>query len=204
MKGTASMSIGQAFELASLIVSQIPSDLSTKDVQYCIENPATLAGLRKVLSEMIRQENQHQTVRVSIDGLSLEEMVEAGKYDYANSNINSGNFPVGEIQSQEEEVYLVHFDRSIGSEEVIRELDKMGLEPADIVQLLAIGEQYPELQRQFPIIALGSVWTRPGGSRYVPELWGGAAYRELGLGWFEGDWNPYYRFAAVRKKDLDS
>lgn len=75
---------------------------------------------------------------------------------------------------------------------------KAGFRPALIEDLLALGAEYPELQKQFPIVALGSVWQDPGGRRRVPYLrWDGGG-RDLDLYWFGDDWDERWRFAAVR------
>lgn len=62
-----------------------------------------------------------------------------------------------------------------------------------------MGEIQPNLQREFPIVALGSVWRDGGGGRHVPVLGCGGAGRRLSLGWFEFGWDDGYRFLGVRK-----
>ena len=130
--------------------------------------------------------------------MSLKDMVSAGKYDEANSDINDKNFPIEKHGHEEIESQLIHFDRNISSEDAIKELDKMDLRPANLAELLAFGAKYPDEQRKFPIVALGSVW-RPVHARYVAYLWSGSGSRELGLSWFDDDWHANYRFLAVRK-----
>jgi len=58
---------------------------------------------------------------------------------------------------------------------------------------------HPELQKQFPIIALGSVWRDSSGSRQVPYLGVGAYDRKLYLDDFGLDWAARCRFLGVRK-----
>ena len=87
----------------------------------------------------------------------------------------------------------------MGSDEVLKKLEKLGLRPATLPELLAFGATYPNKQRKFPIVALGSVWRYWEGYRFVPYLWENGARRDLGLGWLERGWDAYYRFAAVRK-----
>lgn len=130
---------------------------------------------------------------------SLEDMIAAGKYDYANPDINAKHFPVAKHGKEDVAVELVHFDRNISSDEAIPELDKMGFRPATLPELLAFGEKYPDVQRRFPVVALGSVWLRLSGRRNVACLWGDSTERGLTLSWFEGDWLARYRFASVRK-----
>ena len=140
------------------------------------------------------------TYHVTVNyGLSLTEMIRAGRYDWVDPNITSDNFPINGKGTKEVALELVHFNRYINSsEEVIRELGKKGLRPATIVELLAFSAKYTDVMRQSTIAALGSVWLSLDGRRRVPSIWGG---RGLGLGLdsFESGWNGEYRFLAVRK-----
>jgi hypothetical protein len=132
---------------------------------------------------------------------SLDEMVKAGRYDYANPNVTAKHFPVQGNGKVLAELVLFHFNRDIGSDHAIIELDKHGVVPAKIEYLLAFGAKYPELQKQFPIICLGSVWTFLFGFRRVPCLGIGVYFRRRRLSLFcwSGGWPRSCRFAAVRK-----
>lgn len=137
-------------------------------------------------------------VTVSYD-LSLAEMIDAGGYDWSNPNIIAESFPVGGAGEQERELVLVNLGRHASStEEVLAEIDRQGLRPAVIEELLAFGAAYPDKQREFPIVALGSVWLNPyGDSRHVSGLWGRSEKRELDLHAYEGHWFENYHFAAA-------
>ncbi len=137
-------------------------------------------------------------VAVNYD-LSAEEMIKAGKYDWASPEINSQNFPAEMKGLSDVVIQLVRFDGFMESEAVLRELDKQGLRPASLPELLALGAQHPYLQRKFPIVALGSF--RHGG-RVVACLWGDARTRGLGFDWLGIRWDGLHRFAAVPKASL--
>lgn len=130
---------------------------------------------------------------------SLAKMVKAGNYDWVNSDINSKHFPLKGKGKHKLEAVLFHFNRSIESDEAIAEMNKQDYHPATIEELLALGKKYPDLQKEFPIIALGSVWRGPGGGRSVPCLDRGGSERFLSLGWFGYGWDAHDRFLAVRK-----
>lgn len=130
--------------------------------------------------------------------MSLKDMISAGKYDGVNSDINDKNFPTEKHGHEEVETRLIHFDRNISTENAIKELDKMDLRPANLAELLAFGAKYPDEQRKFPIVALGSVW-RGMDDRFVAYLWGYSGTRGLDLDWFSYDWHALSRFLAVRK-----
>lgn len=137
---------------------------------------------------------------------SLRDAVAAGRYDYVNENIKEDDFPAHEHEQGKKEVAfrLFHFNRYIESDEAIVEMDKQGFRPASLREMLVYREANSDLQRQFPIIALLSVWVDPiSGRRSVPALWGSG----LCLDDFGHRWSSHYRFLAVRKyqkKTLDS
>lgn len=131
--------------------------------------------------------------------LSLADMIKAGEYDWINDDITSEHFPIQGEGKQELEIILLHFDRYVSSDEANKEIDKAGYRSATLPELLALGASQPELQRQFPIIALGSVWQDRHGACFVPCLLSDGAERSLRLGWLDNAWYPGYRFAIVRK-----
>jgi len=130
---------------------------------------------------------------------SVEDAVKAGRYDWTKSDITSRNFPTKRKGTAEVAVELVHFNRSISTDEALSELDRMGYRPAELHELLAFGEKYPEVQREFPVVALGSVWQYRYGDRRVPYLFRLGSERYLNLYWFGDDGGGVFRFAAVRK-----
>lgn len=198
--GTASIEVGHFAELTSAVIQQLPRDIDSTTAQGWIENRAALQrALRAAL--LPATQSVHPTYPVSINyGLSLEEMIAAGRYDWKNDDITAKHFPERGEGVSDIEIQLVHFNRVMGSsDEVIREFDKMGLRPASIEELLAFGAKYPDVQRQFPIVALKSLWRRLRGHRYVPYLDRNVHERCLYLYVFEGGWYENYRFAAVRK-----
>ena len=96
--------------------------------------------------------------KVTVDySKTLEQMIADGKYDWKNSDIKAKNFPLNGQGTTAVNIELVHFNRNIESDTALAELDKMGLRPATLPELLAFGAKYPDKQREFPIVALGSV-----------------------------------------------
>ncbi len=147
--------------------------------------------------ELVRGRPSYEVI-VNRD-LSRAESIEAGKYDWVNSDITQEHFPVKGSGKQNVNIVLFHFNRTITSDEVIAEMEKAGYRPADIDELLGLGVVNPDLQKEFPIVGLGSVWRGPGGSRRVPYLGWGGVERDLDLHWFGNGWGARCRFAAVRK-----
>lgn len=190
----------QQRELTAAVVRGIPVDLSEDDRNYWNENQGVL---NEQLGRLLRRQNVTQVgsiLVVTVDyAMTLPQMIAAGKYDWVNSDITQKNFPIEPSGAVEVPLELVDFGRSVGSDEVLAEFDRRGLRAATLPELLALGAAYPDLQRQFPIVALGSVWQDRDGDRLVPVLGVDDDGRDLGLDWFEREWHDDYRFFAVRK-----
>lgn len=94
---------------------------------------------------------------------------------------------------------LFHFNFGISSEDAISEMNKVGFRPAILMELLFLRATYSELQKQFLIVALGSVWLSLDHTYQVPYLGIGTYDRELDLDCFSGKWVNRYCFFGIRK-----
>ena len=137
---------------------------------------------------------------VTIDyAKTVEQMKKNGQYDWSNDNINSRNFPVNGTGTVNVALELVHLDKVVSSKDVLSYMEANGLRAATVEELLMFGVTYPDIQREFPIVCLGSSWVDPYGNRHVPYLDRGGSYRVLNLHWFDNVWLALFRFLAVRK-----
>ncbi|MDP3729578.1 MAG: hypothetical protein Q8R26_02410 [bacterium] len=169
--------------------------LTSRHIQALIEHSNPF--LKK---EEVTAENDGFSVMVNYD-LSVESLVEHGKYDDKDGYITSDSFQTSRKGEANLSLELVHFNRALTSEEVHRELAKQGRRPAELRELLSFGIKYPDEQRKYLIVALGSVWLVLGEYRTVPYLCGSRVVW-CGLDWNYFDslrWREDYRFAAVRK-----
>lgn len=136
--------------------------------------------------------------RIIIDySLSLAEMIAVGRYDWTNNDITANRFPISGNDKTDIVVELVHFDRTISTGDAVDEMRLRGLRPAALAELLAYGATFPEDQRKFPIVALGTE-ALVDGVRDVAGLAGRGSERRLHLDWVGGDWDGSCRFLAVR------
>lgn len=143
------------------------------------------------------------TYEVIVDySRSLAEMIEAGSYDFVNDAVTAEHLPIKGEGTHKTEVVLLYFNKAMRSDNVIAEMEKQGYRSARIEELLALGELHPNLQKQFPIVALGSPWQEPyeepHDRRLVPYLCWHDSRRRLSLSWFRSDWYESCRFLAVR------
>lgn len=153
------------------------------------------------------------TWEVMIDyGQYLGQMVSAGGYNYADPDITAEHFPVKGTGQPAVKVELLCFNCYFSnSDEVVAMLEEVNQWLAEqgagyryrlarIEELLALGAAHRDLQREYRIAALGSIWRQPGGSRSFAYLDGSGAGRFLGLDYLKGGFDDRWRFAVVREQ----
>jgi len=159
------------------------------------EGQDALKQIAKIIADTGQKARSIYLVAVDCT-MSLVDMIAAGKYDWVNSDIKAENFPIEGKVKADVAMRLFHFDKDMSTDAVKAEMDKEGWKPASIWHLLFFGAKYPELQKQFPIVALGSVWH---GSVAYLGWYSVDRQRVLGLDRIECDWVGDWRFLAVRK-----
>lgn len=191
--------MSQIAEFHAAILQNLP-ELGSEEMQKWIGPNRSLLKmvLAQALAGMLSASHRH----IVIDyGQALEQMITAGRYDWTNSDITAEHFPIKGNGTITLETRLFHFNRRVSSEEAVRLI--VSADPtnpwqaARIEHELAYGATYPEEQRQFPIVALGSS-CQILGDRYVSYLGRYGAERDLGLSCWGDDWSAHYRFLAVR------
>jgi hypothetical protein len=181
------------------------SNITTDQIFELLSQARSGRVTRKNLQKFLlnpdgEKKDEKKTFPVTIDyGKTLEEMVVAGHYDRSNDDINSQNFPVAGSGVVTIDLELVHLDKAVSTEAVLAHMDANGLRPARIEELLAFGVTYPGIQREFPLISLGSVWRSSHGFGPVPYLSGHGGGRYLHLQHYVKEWLNGCRFLAVRK-----
>src|SRR5262249_21695599 len=101
---------------------------------------------------------------------TLQQMIRVGNYRYVSEHIIEQNFPIDGSGTVSLELITFYFRRPISSKAAVCAMKRAGYRPSILPELLALGRKYPELQRRFSIIALGSPWVSPYGDRRVPSL----------------------------------
>jgi hypothetical protein len=198
------MKTDQFAEFLAAIVRSAPRDLDTDVVQGWITNQDALARvLMEALAPPAVTKSLGDIYRVTVDYTrSLAEMIAAGKYDWTNPDINEKNFPIVRPEQAVDgviEVILVHLNKVVSTADFLRYCEENSLRPGTLPELLALAVAHPELQRQFPIVALGSVWASRDGGRYSPDLYDWDGRRELNLDERGAVWREGCRFLAVGK-----
>jgi len=173
--------------------------ISNSDLQKL----AAMENKRLSVEQVIEFNFTANEVKLVIDYTkTIEQAIADGNYDWKNADITAKNFPISlEMIEKKIEVSikLFNFNCDISSEDAISKIDKAGYRPATLVELLVLGFLFPELQRRFPIVALGSLWRNAFGDLCVPYLDMRCDRRKLDLNWFDDDWGTYDCFLVIRQ-----
>lgn len=158
-----------------------------------------LRGTVEVITKVVDLAVDTLTVPVD-ETQAIEDAVKIGDFDCVNDSITSANFPKpANGQKSERELVLFHFNNVMTPEEIVAKITEAGYELATIWDILGLAAKEPNLQKEFPIVALGSVWQGPSGHRRVPCLCSVGGDRNFGLSYLERGWRVSYRFLARRK-----
>ena len=134
---------------------------------------------------------------VTVDyDLPLEEMVR-GQYEWANSDIYLPSFATKHSGKVRVSIELVHFSKGMQTDDVFREFDERGLRHAEPHELLAFGVKYPNIQREFPIVALGACKRGDYDSIRAVSLTGNSDLRNVHVHKLPDAFGRTHRFAAV-------
>lgn len=129
---------------------------------------------------------------------SVEDSVKAGKYSFSNHFSNKGLFKLTKRSGTKKIIMeLVEYsgDEMYGPL-IIAELESKGFRPAEPIELLALGENYPEAQEFFDIAALGNL----NGDHCPCLTTEGCRHRTLRMIWtMSGNKTTRLRFAAIRQ-----
>ena len=101
----------------------------------------------KMVEVVVAGANGAKNILHILASISLKDRIARGKYDWVNSDITEEHFPTNIPVAYDAEYKLFHFNRSISSDDAIKEMEKDGFRPAVLAELLVLGETQPELQK---------------------------------------------------------
>lgn len=132
----------------------------------------------------------------------FDAMIAAGNYGSHNGYITRSYFPITGKGTAKFEAKLIDLNGNLCSSDVkhriMRTDTERPWEPCKIEHLLAFGKQFPNEQRKYPIVALGTC-VEVDGEPKVPFLYSVDSKRTLLLERWNVDWLGNCRFLAVRK-----
>jgi hypothetical protein len=132
--------------------------------------------------------------------IPFKQRVQSGNYRWVATDLTEEHFPVTPDQIGNWQWRLFLFRSGVLSEEAVSLMRGEGYDAAQIGHTLAFGEKYPDEQRKYTIVGLGS-FVMIRGRHQVPVLWfdsPGTEAREIGLRDFDC-WSQHVRFLGVRR-----
>ena len=136
------------------------------------------------------------------DDLLLHELLKRGQYNWINRDVTDNHFPhipcggMGGISI--ESMILLCFNRMMTTPGVLFAFVRSGLKAATPHALLSFGCNYPAIQLQFSIPALGMTWRNHFGYPQMVFLCGsGTMDRRVNLHQEDVPWGPRCHFAAL-------
>lgn len=174
------------------------------------ESSTTVAEPQAIASVLDTVPEVSDAFPVQVDlGLSLEDMIAAGKYDTVDIKQvleaeRSNFFPIGE-EKKSMNLYVLdlHLQEatSLDRDQLVEIMGRAGYRPATARELLAFGSSYPDEQVTHRFIcALGSIARDPDGGAWILSLWGGGGSRGRILHQYLPDaLNQSWKFLAAKK-----
>ena len=162
-----------------------------------------MARDRKLLEQMARLLMQPRVslVRIAFAGSDgFAPLMARGNYDWISPEIRHASAQGTTMAPRHLGLVLVHYNSTMLTADVMADLARRRLRPAGIEEVLILGASAKtrDLQRSFPIIALGSQWNSEGGSRVCPLLAGNPSNRQLLVTDVASQWEAPCRFSAIR------
>jgi hypothetical protein len=112
------------------------------------------------LSARALDTSQKYTVQVDY-AQAISDSLRAADFTWVNPQVNAANFPESMSGSATLTAQLVPFDAGMSVDNFTKAQAAAGFRPATLDELLAFGKANPQLQKDEPIIALGSSSEQP-------------------------------------------
>ncbi len=176
----------QTGKFVSTILENFPK-LNEVEIQYWIEHPLEI-------KEIIKRFSNVPILHIS-QNPSLTERIMKGKYTDMDPRITEETFPILIPHDYRVQYELFHFDMVMPSQLVVEKMTQKGCRPATLIELLEFGRSKPEIQKKFPVIALGSAIKKGDGECRVPFC--DNCGSRITLASYGAQWNKACRFLAV-------
>jgi len=179
----------------SVGAGQVSKKAAIKNVETLLDANSFEAG----------QITKKHPLTLSVDhSKPLRKLVAAGRYTGFSRGLLGAPRPAKKGRL-EYEARVFHFDQIISSAQAKRKIQQADKhrpwKVAPVEQLVALGNLLPHLQRQFPIVALGTVFKKGPVPQVACLHHGDGAKRYIVLRWIGDDWCGDFAFLAIRPKN---
>lgn len=180
-------------QLQALFDSGILRDLLQAD-------PQVLRSVRPQIRSTLELDRQLEKILIDVGWETFEHLVAQGKYDYVNRDITPERFRFHMTSGLTKRVvYMMRFNESKSTAEVIAEMREAHKKPCDFEEFLTLGARHRYLQNRRSIVFLDDNYAdeHAGEPLLYACLFGSGDQRRLGLGLEDNKWGPTYQFACV-------
>jgi hypothetical protein len=126
---------------------------------------------------------------------TVDQMLVACHFDLIKSGIKPGDHRFTETGRKNQTAKLLLFDHPISGDTAETLMGTLGKRPGNLEQILAVGEQHPNVQREFGIVALNAIL--PYNASRIVSLEGDMVTRQLRDHWKNIDYAQLgWRFLA--------
>lgn len=133
---------------------------------------------------------------------TVAQAVGGGNYDIIDKNVTDEKIPIPlEKKGRIEKVMaaVIRFNQYVRRNDAINKINETDYRIANLMELLALGYLFPELQKDSPIMAIGSEWFDQG-FYYRPLITNNGPKRYIQVEPSKSDISPsHYRWLVIRK-----
>ena len=190
MKPEKMMEIGLGYSVYQQIISKAKSmncDQETIDnLFYESESAPNIEKMAAALSGINLKPTNYE---IDIPTNNFEELIRLGNYSKIDNKIIKENFVFPELTKNKVNLEIMDYNKPTTLKEMQEErqkLESQGFRGANIYEILTFGMQHPEVQREFPILAMGSNTERVMGYKGILSLQQTNGERHLGIVWGYG------------------
>ena len=112
-------------------------------------------GCASLSASAVFNSNQPYTVQIDY-AQSISDSLQGGGYNWVDKQVNDADFPDSTTGTASLTAVLVPYDTSMSIDAFTKAQADAGYRPATLKELLAFGKANPDLQKDAPIIALGT------------------------------------------------
>ena len=144
--------LNQSQELLKL-VSQ--SGIGRDQLQALLESGRFSSLIREFMGP-VYPELRIISYRIGVDYISLAEMIKAGNYTWIEAFPELNKIPFKRRENGVVKIHFVHFGCDMEEQDVLAELDRRNLQPAQLPELLASGAAFSSDLPAEHLVSLGS------------------------------------------------
>ena len=189
MKPKTTMEIGLGYSVYREIISRAKSmncDQETIDDLFIGEGDHNIEKMAATLSGIDLSSTNYE---INIPTTDFSELVILGNYDRIDKKIHRRHFIKPGVPNKKVNLEIMNYNKPTtlkAMQEEREDLAEKGFRGANIYEILTFGIQHPEVQREFPILAMKAETNRVMGYKGILALQQKNGERHLSIVWGYG------------------